>query len=125
MRGVHVKKIDLVHEDERRGIWEIMNGQLSIRNMKILRVKSGEQLLGNHWHTYPEVMYMLQGKARYKMKHVITGEEEDYNLETGDVVFRTGFITHVGFFSEDSIIIDGAAESYISNDFNDVVEKIL
>lgn len=125
MRGVHIKKIDLVHEDERRGIWEIMNGQLSIKNMKILRVKSGAQLLGNHWHAYPEVMYMMQGKAKYKMKHVITGEEEEYDLEEGDVVFRTGFITHVGIFSEDSIIIDGAAETYISNDFNDVVETIM
>jgi len=125
MNGVHIKKITLVHEDERRGIWEVMNGQLSVKNMKILKVKKGEQLPGNHWHVYPEVMYMMQGKATYKMKHVITLEEEDYELEEGDVVFRTGFITHVGYFSEDSIIIDGAAESYISNDFNDVVEKIL
>lgn len=125
MNGVYVGKIKLVHEDERRGIWEVMNGQLSIKNMKILRVKSGAQLLGNHWHTYPEVMYMMQGKAKYKMKHVITGEEEEYNLEEGDVVFRTGFITHVGLFSEDSIVIDGAAETYIGADFNDIVEKIM
>ncbi len=125
MRGVYIKKIDLVHEDERRGIWEIMNGQMSIKNMKILKVKKGEQLLGNHWHAYPEVMYIMKGKARYKMRHVITGEEEEYNLEEGDVVFRTGFITHSGFFSEDTIIIDGSSEMYLSNDFNDVVEKIL
>ena len=125
MRGVHIKKIDLVHEDERRGIWEIMNGQMSVKNMKILRVKSGEQLLGNHWHAYPEVMYVMQGKAKYKMRHVITGEEEEYDLEAGDVVFRTGFITHSGVFSEDTIIIDGATESYISNEFNDVVEELM
>jgi len=125
MRGVHIKKVDLVHEDERRGIWEIMNGQMSIQNMKILKVKKGEQLLGNHWHAYPEVMYIMKGKARYRMKHVITKEEEDFNLEEGDVVFRTGFITHVGYFSEDSIIIDGSASTYISSDFNDVVEEIM
>jgi len=125
MKGVVVKKAKLVHEDERRGIWEIMNGELTIKNMKILKVKSGTQLLGNHWHVYPEVMYMIKGKAKYKMKHVLTGEEEDYDLEEGDVVFRTGFIIHAGYFSEDSVVMDGAAEGYISNDFNDVVEKIL
>lgn len=125
MHGVYVKKIDLVHEDDRRSIWEVMNGQLSIKNIKIIKIKKGEQLLGNHWHAYSEVMYMMQGKAKYKMRHVITGEEEDYNLEEGDVMFRTGFLTHAGFFEEDSIIIDGAAESYLGSDFNDVVEKIL
>lgn len=125
MRGVLIKKIDLVHEDERRGIWEIMNGQMSVRNMKILKVKQGEQLLGNHWHAYPEVMYIMKGKARYKMRHIITGEAEEYSLEEGDVVFRTGFITHVGYFEEDSIIIDGASETYLSNEFNDVVDVIL
>ena len=125
MKGVNIRKVKLVHEDDRRSIWEIMNGELSIKNMKILRMKKGEQLLGNHWHHYPEVMYMMEGRATYKMKHVITGEEEDYELEPGDVVFRCGFITHAGFFSEDSIIIDGAAESYISSDFNDVVDDIV
>lgn len=125
MRGVHVKKIDLVHEDERRSIWEVMNGQMSIRNMKILKVKKGGIILGNHWHAYPEVMYLMKGKARYIMKHIITGEEEEFQLEEGDVMFRTGFITHAGIFDEDSILIDGAAESYIDNDFNDVVDKIL
>jgi len=125
MKGVYIKKIDLVHEDERRGIWQIMNGELSVKNMKILKVKKGEQLLGNHWHVYPEVMYMMQGKATYRMKNVITGEVEDYELTEGDVVFRTGFITHGGYFSEDSIIIDGAASTYVSQDFNDVFDKII
>lgn len=125
MNGVIVRKAKLVSDDERRSIFEIMNGELAIKNMKILKVKKGEQLLGNHWHTYSEVMYMIDGYATYKMKNIDTKEEETFILEPGDVVFRTGRIVHAGWFDEDSIIIDGACESYINADFNDISEVIL
>lgn len=124
MKGVVIKKAEIVSSDDRRDIIEIMNGQINVRNMKVLKMKKGE-LLGNHWHPYPEVMYILQGKVKYKMKNIDTGEIEDYDLESGDVVFRTGRIVHAGYFSEDSIVIDGAAEPYLSQDFNDVYEKIM
>ena len=105
---------------------EIMNGELVVKNMKILIVKKGEQLLGNHWHPEAcEVMYMLKGQARYRMKNLDTNEQEDFNLVEGDVVFRTSRIVHAGYFEEDSIIIDGSSESYISSDFNDIKEDIL
>jgi len=123
MKGVHIKKIELVHEDERRGIWEIMNGQLSIKNMKILKVTE-DSYLGGHWHVYGEVMCMLEGSAKdYVMKNIDTGEEETFQLEKGDVVFRTGRIVHGGTFAKGSIVVDGACESYISADFNDIVEE--
>jgi hypothetical protein len=125
MKGILIKKAEIVSEDDRRIIIEIMNGQMAIKNMKILKVKKGEQLLGNHWHPYGEVMYMLQGKARYRMKNLDTNEQEDFELVEGDVVFRTGRITHAGYFSEDSIVVDGACEPYVSQDFNDMQEKIL
>lgn len=125
MKGVFIKKAEVVSEDERRSIIEIMNGELSIKNMKVLKVKKGEQLLGNHWHPYSEVMYMLKGSARYRMKNIDTEEHEDFDLVEGDVVFRTGRIIHAGVFSEDSIIIDGACETYISQDMNDIQEGIM
>jgi len=125
MKGVMIKKAEVVSDDKRRSIFEIMNGQMTIKNMKVLKVKKGAQLLGNHWHPYSEVMYMLKGSARYKMKNIDTKEEEFFDLEEGDVVFRTGRIVHAGVFKEDSIVIDGAAEPYISQDFNDIQEVIL
>jgi quercetin dioxygenase-like cupin family protein len=106
-------------------MYEIFNGEVDVRNMKVLIVKKGEQLLGNHWHPYPEVMYILKGSARYRMKNIDTNEIEDYDLVAGDVVFRTGRIIHAGWFSEDSIVVDGACSTYISQDFNDVREDIL
>ncbi len=123
MKGVLVRKINLVHEDERRGIWEIMNGELQIKNMKILKVKE-DSYLGGHWHVYGEVMHVLKGSAKdYKMTNLDTGETETYQLEEGDTVFRTGRIVHGGTFLKGSIVVDGACEMYLSADFNDIVEK--
>lgn len=125
MEGVEIRKAQIVNEDERRKLVEISNGLITIKNLKVIYCKKGEQLLGNHYHSYPELMYMLKGKAKYRMKNIDTNEVEDYELEEGDVVFRTAFITHAGIFSEDSIIIDAAGEPYISSNFNDNHEVIL
>lgn len=126
MKGVFLTKAKVVSEDDRRKIIEIQNGQMSVRNMKILIVKKGEALLGNHYHPhYSELMYMFKGSARYRMRNIDTGEVEDYNLVEGDLIFRTSRISHAGFFSEDSIVIDGAEEPYISQNFNDVKDEIL
>ena len=124
MQGLIVRKAKVVHEDERRSLLEILNGEIGFRNLKILYIKKGEQILGNHWHVYPEIMYVMKGKGEYKLKHVITGEEEQITVEEGDVMIKTGFITHTGKFTEDSILIDASAETYIDPKFNDVVDKI-
>jgi len=126
MKGVFIKKIDCVHEDERRGIFEMLNGELDVKNIKILKVKE-DSFLGTkdgHYHVYPEVMYILEGSVvDYKMKNLDTGEEEVFTLEAGDVVFRTGRIVHGGTFKKGTIVIDGACNAYISQDFNDWEEK--
>lgn len=124
MQGLIIKKAHLVHEDERRSLLEICNGEVGFRNLKILHVKAGGQILGNHWHTYPEVMYVMKGRGEYKLKHVITGETEELVVEEGDVMIKTGFITHTGMFTEDSIIVDASSETYIDPKFNDVIDKI-
>ena len=120
MKGVEIRKISLVHEDERRKILEIMNGEMSIKNMKILMLKE-DSYLGGHWHVYSEVMHILKGSAKdYVMKNIDTGEEETFQLEEGDTVFRTGRIIHGGTFTKGTIVIDGASETYISAEFNDI-----
>ncbi len=123
MKGVFVRKVNQVHEDDRRKIEEVMNGEISAKNVKILTVKETSYLGGKsgHWHQYPEVMCILKGRCwNYLMENVDTGEKEYFNLEEGDVVFRTGRIIHGGDFEKGSIILDMATESYISSDFNDI-----
>lgn len=123
MKGVHVRKIKQVHEDERRKIMEIMNGELAVKNLKILEVKEDCYLGGKegHWHQYPEVMYIMKGSVKdYVMTNIDTNESESFDLEEGDIVFRTGRIIHGGKFSKGSIVVDGSCEFYISADFNDI-----
>jgi hypothetical protein len=124
MKGIVVKKAKVVNEDERRKLIEIQNGQVDVKNLKILEVKE-DSYLGGHWHMYPEVMYVLSGKVwDYKMKNMDTGEEETFKLEAGDIVFRTARIMHGGWFGKGTKIIDGGGETYISADFNDIQEDI-
>ena len=124
MNGVHLTKAVVVHEDERRKILEICNGMLTMRSMKILLCKKGDHILGEHWHTYPEVRYLMKGKVHYKLKHVITNETAEFDMVEGEILYTTGFVIHTGLFAEDSIMIDGAQEAYLARSFNDHVEKI-
>jgi quercetin dioxygenase-like cupin family protein len=119
MKGIFITRAKIVNEDERRSLIEIENGQIPIRNFKILEVKE-DSYLGGHYHPYSEVMYVMKGRVwDYKMKNLKTGEEETFELKEGDIVFRTSDIEHGGMFAKGSIILDGASEPYISRDFND------
>ena len=120
IKGVFVAKAKIANEDNRRKLIVIENGQIPIKNLKILVVKE-DSYLGGHYHQYLEVMYIIKGNVKnYKMKNLDTGEEETFELTEGDVVFRTGRIVHGGMFEKGSIVIDGATETYISQDFNDI-----
>ena len=125
MNGVYVKKANMVSDDERRTIIEIMNGDMNIKNLKILNVKKGQLILGNHWHPYGELMYVLKGSGHYHMYNIDTEEQEEYDLKEGDVVYRGPRIAHAGYFEEGSILIDGACETYVNTDFNDIKEVIM
>lgn len=125
MKGVFINKAVLVSDDERRNIIEIMNGDMNVKNLKILNVKKSKLILGNHWHPYAELMYVLKGSGHYHMKNIDTGESEEFDLEEGDVVYRGPRISHAGYFTEGSILIDGACETYVSADFNDIKDVIM
>jgi len=123
MKGVFIKKAEIVNEDERRKLVELMNGQFAGKNIKILEVKEESYLGGKsgHWHNYSECMYIMKGNCwDYKMTNIDTGEEETFELSEGDIVFRGPRIIHGGMFAKGSVIIDIAEDTYVSGDFNDV-----
>lgn len=123
MRGVKVYKATLVHEDDRRKLVELMNGQFAGKNIKILEVKEDSYLGGKsgHWHQYSECMYIMKGKVwDYVMENVDTKERETYKFDEGDVVVRGPRIIHGGWFAKGSIIVDIAEDTYVSGDFNDI-----
>ena len=125
MRGVILKKALVIAEDERRKIVSILNGQIGVRDIHILFIKKGEQILGQHYHNYPEVCYILKGSAKYKLKNRQTNEEEEIIMEEGDVMFRDAFVSHSCIASEDCIMIDGAESTWIDDRWNHYSEKLL
>ena len=122
MRGVKVCKATLVHEDDRRKLVELMNGQFAGKNIKILEVKEDSYLGGKsgHWHNYSECMYVMKGKVwDYVMENIDTKEKQTYELNEGDIVFRGPRILHGGWFGKGSIVIDIGEDTYVSGDFNE------
>ena len=127
MRGVHITKANLVHEDPRRKLVELMNGEMNIKNIKILDVKEDSFLGGQtgHWHQYGEMMHILKGEAvNYVMENIDTGEKETFHLKEGDTVFRTGRIIHGGDFKKGTIVLDGSCEMFVSDDFNNIPREV-
>jgi len=118
MRGVFIKKIQVIAEDERRKILSMMNGELNIKDIHILICKKGEQMLGNHYHTYKEICYVFKGKCHYWLKNKLTGEEWETDLNEGEIMYRDAFIIHTCTCSEDCILIDGAECSWIGEEWN-------
>lgn len=130
MRGVVIKKAKVIAEDERRKIISILNGEIGVRDCHILIMKSGETFegfvkkpLGNHYHSYQEICYCMKGKARYKLKHEITGEEMEYELKEGELMFRDAFVIHTCLCTEDCILIDLAECSWVDENWNHYKSK--
>ena len=128
MRGVVLRKANIIAEDDRRKIISILNGEIGIRDIHILFMKEGGKILGNHYHFYPEIMYILKGGGTWYLKNrmlhkkggLINDDDiiEEFRLEEGDIMIKAPFITHTAIVDADSIILDGSSESWISEEFN-------
>lgn len=131
MRGVVLRKAFVTSDDSRRKIVSVLNGEINVKDIHILFMKSGEKdekgfvklPLGNHKHFYPEVMYVLKGKCYYWLKNK-EGETMECTMEEGDVMFRGPEVTHTCVCTEDAILIDGASESWINDEWNHVPEML-
>ncbi len=120
MKGIKLEKIKVAHSDERRDILEMFNGDFDCKQIKILKIRKNN-MLGNHYHTYRENRYLLKGKAKYYLKNVHTGEEEQFLMNEGEMMMTDPYIAHTGEFLEDSIMIEGTEEVYKSAKHNDIV----
>lgn len=141
MRGVIIRKAKTIAEDDRRKIVSILNGEIGVRDIHILYMKPKEikitkdneliiqdkwvdQPLGNHKHWYAEVMYVMKGKCHYWLKNK-EGETMECDLEAGDIMFRAPEVVHTCKCTEDAILLDGASESWIDEDWNHVREELI
>lgn len=120
IHGVKVYPIKLAHSDKRRDILEMFNGDFYCEQVKILKVRKGN-ILGNHYHKYREIRYLLKGKIKYYLESAITKKKCQFIMNEGEVMITDSYIAHTGEFLENSIIIEGTEEKYIDAEHNDVV----
>lgn len=123
MRGIVIKKAFVIAEDDRRKIFSIMNGELGVRDIHLLEVKKGGSILGNHKHWYAEVCFVYKGSCHYWLKND-QNEEMEVDLKEGDIMYRAPGVVHTCTCTDDCVLIDGATESWIDDNWNHVPEVL-
>ncbi len=123
MMGVYHKKIVPVHEDHRRALIEIFNGQFVAKQVKLLKIKE-DSVLGNHYHPYRQFFYMLKGNADYSFVNIKTGERHDTYVEEGDMMIIDKEIAHRALQKAGNIMIEGNEEKYTSPEVDDLKFEI-
>jgi len=124
VRGIHITKAKVISSDERRDIISITNGVINIQDIHVCIMKKGDQILGNHHHSYSEVCYCFKGSCYYWLHNTLTGEKMEVEFKEGDVMYRAPYVTHTCKCSEDCILIDGAEKSWLSEDWNHTREEL-
>lgn len=123
MDGVSHTKVDSAHEDERRSLFAIFNDDFVAKQLKLLKIKSGVEL-GNHYHEYGEMFYLLEGQAKYTFENIETKERLVLYLKAGDRVVIEPKIAHKAVYSQPTIMIECTMDPYVSAEVNDHVYKI-
>lgn len=119
MLGVKIIKIKPVHEDDRRSLTEVFNGEFVAKQLKILHVKN-DSILGNHYHPYRQFFYMLKGGAEYAFVNIKNGERRDVKAVEGDLIFINKKIAHATKQKAGNITVEGNEESYTSPEIDDL-----
>jgi len=123
MKGVYHTKIVPVHEDNRRALIEIFNGQFTAKQVKMLKIKE-DSVLGNHYHPYRQFFYMLKGNADYSFVDIKTKEGHSMNVEEGDMIIIDREIAHKAFQKAGNVMIEGNEERYTSPEVDDLKFEI-
>ncbi len=118
MKGLKHETISPAHGDERRTLTPMFNGDFTANQIKILKIKKGSTL-GNHYHLYHETFYLLEGEAEYTFEDIKTKERQKIDLKKSQRVTIAPRIAHKAVFTEDTIMIEGTEDPYVSKEVND------
>lgn len=113
------KKIEIVHEDNRRILKSIYNGKFIARQAIIIEVKE-DSILGKRYHLYDEIFYIAKGKADYKFINVDTGKEKKIEVKEGEKIKIPSKTYHEVFMPKGSVMIGLTEKEYIGPETNDL-----
>jgi len=111
MNDVNVSQVEVAHEDERRELLAIFNGDFTAKQVKVIEVKK-DCILGNHYHPYSELFYVFTGEADYTLVLIKTGERRVVKLKRGDRLVIGPEIAHRAEMAKGTIMIEATAEPY-------------
>lgn len=110
--------IEVAHEDERRKLSAIFNGDFTAKQVKLLQIKK-ESILGNHYHHYRELFYILHGKATFVLEEIHTKEHQVIEMREGDRLIVGPEIAHMVNMSGGTVTIEATEQPYHSPQQND------
>ncbi len=119
MKGIYHMHVKPVHEDNRRALIEIFNGQFIAKQVKVLKIKE-DSVLGNHYHPYRQFFYLMKGEADYTFVDISTGERIDRKVQEGDMIIIDKNIAHKALQKAGNIMIEGNEEKYTSPNVDDL-----
>lgn len=120
MKGVIFKRIEPIHEDNRRVLIEIFNGNFIAKQTKILKIKL-DSILGNHYHPYKQYFYLFEGEAYYTFENIHTKERQEFKVKAGDFIIIDKEIAHKAKQLKGNLMIEGNEEKYTSPEVDDLV----
>jgi len=114
MNGVHFSRfsrVEVAHEDERRKLSAIFNGDFTAKQVKVIEVKK-DSILGNHYHPYSELFYVFKGEANYTLKSIKTGGTKIVKLKEGDRLIIAPEIAHKAEMGKGTVMIEATEKAY-------------
>ena len=118
MSWFKIDKLGIAHEDERRAMMNPFNGDFIARQVKVLKIKKNSTL-GNHYHDYYEMFYILKGKAQYWIKDIQTEMVHSGILKEGDRLIIEPRVAHKFKMLKGTVTIEATEKPYISAEYND------
>lgn len=123
MEGVIHKRIKPVHEDDRRSLIEVFNGEFQAKQLKVLKIHK-DAVLGNHYHPYRQFFYFMKGEADYYFENIKTREKSEIKAKEGDFIIIDKNIAHKAVQKAGNLMVEGNEEPYTSPTVDDLKYEI-
>ncbi len=108
-----LKEIPITHEDDRRKLTAVFNGDFIAKQVKIIEALS-HQVLGNHYHKYAELFYCLKGSAVFYLEDANTRESTTVRLLSGDRLIIEERMAHASVMDIGTIMVEATASEYVA-----------
>jgi len=114
---IAIRKIKISHEDNRRTLKEVFNGDFQAKQTIIYEAKIDSQV-GGHYHEYDELWAVLQGRIDYTFINVDTQQNKSFSLKTGETVRIPKRTHHVARIYQGTILLGFTEEKFVSEQAN-------